>query len=270
MKRYYIFFAIIGAISAVMLFYQIMISHRARHDDIVTSDLQAIQTSIQDYADTNKALPSDLAKLTKLCDDTAAPGRGLGDVSLSSNTKSDCTTSRLSDYRYTKTKTSEYQLCATFYARAGNPSQGTDSAKYGYANFYDHNKGYQCFTNSVPTLAVSQSTFTAGASADPNLTMCKTNYEAVDPREPISAIDVPGGSITYTTQVSVNTVVTPGSAAVPKEQSYANVRRWNVEPTVYDSSCKKIAITDLKVGDRVSLYYSTTAKSYVSAIQRLN
>lgn len=275
MKRYWTFFGALGGLCLILIAMQVVISSRTNRDALISSDLGVLRQSIDDYATKNQRLPDDLAGLSGLCDSKGyTSNQGFFGISFGNSANDTCVQNRLNNYHYDKKTSSSFELCATFITKAGDSATQTPAnSVYSYSDFSVHNKGYQCFTNTSTSLSLknSSSNYTAPAiTTDPNLKMCSVTYVAVDPRQVISAFDVPGGSLTFTTTATYNQVTTPGAAPVQREQSIANVRRWNVEPKVYDSNCKKLAIADLRVGDRVSIYFDATAKTFVTAIQRLN
>lgn len=116
MKRYYIAMVILAVVAAASIGTHYALTYKASFDQQKVSDINALQIDVDNYARTNGQLPANLSDLT-----------------VESGLKE-----RLKDYSYSPLASPEFQLCATFEAKA--------SSRYGSSDEpYNHGAGYQCF-----------------------------------------------------------------------------------------------------------------------------
>ena len=128
MKKYYFLAFVITVIAALAIGSNLMITSGRKADQKVTEDLDKLNLEIDEYAQDNNKLPSDLDDLP--IDDLNRP---------------------ISEYEFNKLKqeknlsstTHRYELCATFNKETKDEfSDDNYESSYG---FYYHKAGRQCF-----------------------------------------------------------------------------------------------------------------------------
>jgi type II secretory pathway pseudopilin PulG len=259
MKRYYIFFAIIFILSAVMTGNQIMISHRARQDTIAEADLRVIDDSIHSHAEKKNSLPEKLSDLTDLCDSGSSvsrvQSRGLFSTSIDSSSKDNCVTNRLTKYTYNKKSYNQFELCADFMTDTKTGSYKPQIEDY-YADYHTHDKGHQCFTQTETS--ITQPLANVSQVVIPSITqnyatkVCGIGYAAKDIYKLVS-IDLTTGSVSYE-PVSGSKTIT--------------VKQFTGLPYSFDANCKALSVNDFKAGDIISVYYSSASKDMVTVVQK--
>lgn len=280
MKRYYAFFAVLGLAAVAMLVIQVQLSSRTRHDDLVTSDLTAINNAIESYATDKLELPQQLSQLSFDCSEgqSSAPSRGLFGLTISDGSSKRCVKDHLKDYEYHADTGGKYRLCANFLTK-----QGTVEAKLGetsYIDFNRHNQGHVCFQGQNSDVAEKEAQAaaakklqeeaaqrfqlnqsTASNNTAGQVTVCGKSYAAYDPTATVTAADVNTGSST------LSYPATASAAAHTRTFTYGGFQQI---PLVFDSKCGALSISDVSVGDKVSVYYLDSGKQIVSAIKLLN
>lgn len=130
MKRYYLFFLIIAAVSALAIGSNSLLRRGPVHDAQVTQDLSTIQSAVDTYYLSKQVLPDNLTQV-----------RLDADVSH-----------RAGEYEYVRIDQTSYQLCATFQTvhSSRNSYRATSPTGTELPDTEDHSKGRQCFTYTEP------------------------------------------------------------------------------------------------------------------------
>jgi hypothetical protein len=155
-RRLYIIFMVIsvGIIALLGLLGPVAHAHQTRNDTLIENNLNPVNDGVNNYAQTNKKLPSDLNNLNLSGD--AQKLATNNSVEYLPNSKSPLTTNN-STYNYNTNDTNSsratyyYQLCVTYKAvKKSSYSYGQNSDKDadGYATVLDvssHPSGHTCY-----------------------------------------------------------------------------------------------------------------------------
>mgnify|MGYP007095775077 FL=1 len=130
MKRYYLFFAVVIAVSLTAAVSLYLVRRGPVADQLLSNDMRAIASEIDNYYLTKNELPASLSQITFSTADLIDRARTLEYRVMNNGT--------------TSGNQAQYELCATFRA---DQTSSRSTINYGAAPNPDyHGKGRQCFT----------------------------------------------------------------------------------------------------------------------------